>query len=81
MQFVVEKQNVKLDVVEEIIFQQFFLIKTYFSVIIYIYKKNVVFLDISNFDDLYTNSFEEFSIKEKLDSLLKIYSLISKMRK
>ena len=37
-------------------------------------RKNIVFLDISNFDDLYTKSLEEFSIKEKLDSLLALYS-------
>ena len=39
-------------------------------------KKNIVFPDISDFDDLYTKSLEEFSIKEKLDSLLAIYSYI-----
>ena len=48
----------------------------FFAIIIY--KKNVVFLDISYFDDLYTKSLEEFSIKEKLDSLLKLYSYIKK---
>ena len=32
--------------------------------------------DISDFDDLYTKSLEEFSIKEKLDSLLALYSYI-----
>ena len=41
-------------------------------------RKNVVFLDISDFDDLYTKSLEEFSIKEKLDSLLTLYSYIKK---
>ena len=51
----------------------------FFAIIIY--KKNGVFLDISYFDDLYTKSLEEFSIKEKLDSLLKLYSYIKKMRK
>ena len=35
-----------------------------------------MFLDISDFDDLYTKSLEEFSIKEKLDSLLVLYSYI-----
>ena len=40
------------------------------------YKKNVVFLDISYFDDLYTKSLEEFSIEEKLDNLLALYSYI-----
>ena len=44
-------------------------------------RKNVVFLDISNFDDLYTKSLEEFSIKEKLDILLKLYSYIKKNAK
>ena len=44
-------------------------------------RKNVVFLDISNFDDLYTKSLKEFSIKEKLDSLLKLYSYIKKNAK
>ena len=39
-------------------------------------KKNIVFPDISNFDDLYTKSLEEFSIKEKADSLLALYSYI-----
>ena len=39
-------------------------------------KKNIVFPDISDFDDLYTKSLEEFSIKEKLDSLLALYSYI-----
>ena len=43
---------------------------------LYKYKKNVVLLDISDFDDLYTKSLEEFSIKEKLDSLLALYSYI-----
>ena len=44
--------------------------------LLYIRKKNVVLPDISDFDDLYTKSFEEFSIKEKLDSLLALYSYI-----
>ena len=35
-----------------------------------------MFPDISDFDDLYTKSLEEFSIKEKLDSLLALYSYI-----
>ena len=39
-------------------------------------RKNVVFLDISYFDDLYTKSLEEFSIKEKPDNLLALYSYI-----
>ena len=33
-------------------------------------------LDISDFDDLYTKSLEEFSIKEKPDNLLSLYSYI-----
>ena len=37
-------------------------------------KKNIVFPDISDFDDLYTKSLEEFSIKEKSNSLLELYS-------
>ena len=49
--------------------------------LLYIKKKNVVLLDISDFDDLYTKSLEEFSIKEKLDSLLALYSYTKKMRK
>ena len=32
--------------------------------------------DISDFDDLYTKSLEEFSIEEKLDNLLVLYSYI-----
>ena len=39
-------------------------------------KKNIVFPDISDFDDLYTKPLEEFSIKEKPDSLLVLYSYI-----
>src|SRR5574344_21110 len=39
-------------------------------------KKNIVFPNISDFDDLYTKSLEEFSIKEKADSLLALYSYI-----
>ena len=39
-------------------------------------KKNIVFPDISDFDDLYTKSLEEFSIEEKPDNLLKLYSYI-----
>lgn len=39
-------------------------------------KKNIVFPDISDFDDLYTKSLEEFSIKEKPDSMLTLYSYI-----
>ena len=37
-------------------------------------KKNIVFPDISDFDDFYTKSLEEFSIKEKPDNLKKLYS-------
>ena len=44
-------------------------------------KKNIVFPNISDFSDLYTKSLEEFSIKEKLDSLLALYSYTKKMRK
>ena len=33
-------------------------------------KKNIMLPDISDFDDLYTKSLEEFSIKEKPDSLI-----------
>ena len=44
--------------------------------LLYIRKKNVVLPDISYFDYLYTKSLEEFSIKEKLDSLLTLYSYI-----
>ena len=44
--------------------------------LLYIKKKNVVLLDISDFDDLYTKSLEEFSIKEKPDNLLLLYSYI-----
>ena len=39
-------------------------------------KKNIVFPYISDFDDLYTKSLEEFSIKEKPDSMLTLYSYI-----
>lgn len=39
-------------------------------------KKNIVFPDISDFDDLYTKSLEEFSIEEKPDNLLALYSYI-----
>ena len=39
-------------------------------------KKNIVFPDISDFDDFYTKSLEEFSIKEKPDNLLLLYSYI-----
>ena len=39
-------------------------------------KKNIVFPDISDFSDLYTKSLEEFSIKEKPDSMLVLYSYI-----
>ena len=48
--------------------------------LLYIRKKNVVLPDISDFDDLYTKSLEEFNIKEKADSLLALYSYI-KIRK
>ena len=39
-------------------------------------KKNIVFPYISDFDDLYTKSLEEFSIKEKPDNMLTLYSYI-----
>ena len=39
-------------------------------------KKNIVLPDISDFYDLYTKSLEEFSIKEKSDNLLALYSYI-----
>ena len=39
-------------------------------------KKNIVFPDLSDFNDLYTKSLEEFSINEKLYSLLALYSYI-----
>ena len=39
-------------------------------------KKNIVFPDIFDFNDLYTKSLEEFSIKEKPDSMLTLYSYI-----
>ena len=39
-------------------------------------KKNIVFPDISDFNDLYTKSLEEFSIKEKPDNMLTLYSYI-----
>ena len=39
-------------------------------------KKNIVFPDICDFDDLYTKSLEEFSIKEKTDNLPALYSYI-----
>ena len=39
-------------------------------------KKNIVFPDISDFNDFYTKSLEEFSIKEKPDSMLTLYSYI-----
>ena len=39
-------------------------------------KNNIVFPDISDFDDFYTKSLEEFSIKEKPDSMLTLYSYI-----
>ena len=39
-------------------------------------KKNIVFPDISDFDDLYTKSLEEFSIEEKQDTMLTLYSYI-----
>ena len=35
-----------------------------------------MFSDISYFDDFYTKSLEEFSIKEKLDSMLTIIFFI-----
>ena len=39
-------------------------------------KKNIVFPNISDFDDLYTKSLEEFSIKEKYDNMVTLYSYI-----
>ena len=48
--------------------------------IIYNTKKNVVLLNISDFDDLYTKSLEEFSIKEKPDNLLSLYSYIKNVK-
>ena len=39
-------------------------------------KKNIVFPDISDFNDFYAKSLEEFSIKEKPDSMLTLYSYI-----
>ena len=39
-------------------------------------KKNIVFPDISDFDDLYIKSLEEFSIKENPDNMLTLYSYI-----
>ena len=39
-------------------------------------RKNIVFPDISDFDDLYTKSLEEFSIKEKPDTMLTLYFYI-----
>ena len=39
-------------------------------------KKNIVFPNISDFDNLYTKSLEEFSINEKTDNLLSLYSYI-----
>ena len=43
-------------------------------------KNNIVFPDISDFDDFYTKSLEEFSIKEKSDSLLVLYSYIKNVK-
>lgn len=39
-------------------------------------KKNIVFPEISDFNDFYAKSLEEFSIKEKPDSMLTLYSYI-----
>ena len=39
-------------------------------------KKNIVFPDISDFNDFYTKSLEEFSIKEKYDNMVTLYSYI-----
>ena len=39
-------------------------------------KKNIVLPNIYDFDDLYTKSLEEFSIEEKPDNLLSLYSYI-----
>ena len=39
-------------------------------------KKNIVFPDLYDFNELYTKSLEEFSIKEKPDNLLALYSYI-----
>ena len=36
----------------------------------------IVFPDLSDFNELYTKSLEEFSIKEKSDNLLSLYSYI-----
>ena len=43
-------------------------------------KKNIVFPDICDFDDLYTKSLEEFSIKEKSDNLLLLYFYIKNVK-
>ena len=39
-------------------------------------KKNILFPDISDFNDMYAKSLEEFSIQEKPDSMLTLYSYI-----
>ena len=39
-------------------------------------KKNIVLPNIYDFDDLYTKSLEEFSIEEKQDTMLTLYSYI-----
>ena len=39
-------------------------------------KKNIVFPDVSDFDDLYTKSLEEFSINEKSNIMLVLYFYI-----
>ena len=50
----------------------------FMSIIKYIRKKNknIVFTYMSDFDELHTKSLEEFSIKEKSDSMLTLYSYI-----
>ena len=43
-------------------------------------KKNIVFPEISDFNDFYAKSLEEFSIKEKPDSMLTLYSYIKNVK-
>ena len=43
-------------------------------------KKNIVFPDLSDFSDLYTKSLEEFSIKERPDSLVKLFSYMKNVK-
>ena len=40
----------------------------------------IVFPDLSDFNELYTKSLEEFSIKEKPDNLKKLYSYMKNMK-